>query len=171
VSFSCTKTGAILSLPLPARRQDTLARGDFGKWMVKHIDLWFAFTRRLGLGITRMEEIVLVTGCHLARSWANIAFLESRGEEQVSFGVRVSVEWRFPPEEVQGVASNLGPSGKVCFYAFFLIHKYQDCSWTNTTGSESTRGPMYIYQGLSCQPIVGDPAETSRSSRFDAESR
>jgi hypothetical protein len=79
-----------------------------------------------------MEEIVLVTGCHLARSWANIAFLGSREEEQVSFGVRVSgvsgVEWRFPPEEVQGVASNLGPSGLV---RFCVIHGYRACPWTN----------------------------------------
>jgi hypothetical protein len=54
-----------------------------------HISLWFAFTRRLGLGMTRMEDIVLVAGCHLARSFANIAFSEARGEEQVSFGIRV----------------------------------------------------------------------------------
>src|SRR6266851_4725964 len=72
--FSCSRrTGAILSLPAPARRQDTLAEGDFSKWIVKNIDVWFAFARRLGFGITRMEDIVLVTGCHLARSWANIA--------------------------------------------------------------------------------------------------
>ncbi|KAH9989072.1 hypothetical protein BJV74DRAFT_838710 [Russula compacta] len=116
-SFSCSrKVGAILSLPVPALRQDTLALGDFGKWIVSHIDHWFAFTQRLGLGITRMEDIVLVTGCHLAKSWANIVFLEGRGEERVSFGVQVSgvsnVEWQFTPEDVQGVASNLGPSGQ-----------------------------------------------------------
>ncbi|KAI0303225.1 hypothetical protein BC826DRAFT_890256, partial [Russula brevipes] len=91
VSFSCPgKAGAILSLPVPALRRDTLARGDFGKWIVSHIDLWFAFTRRLGLGITRMEDIVLVTGSHLAKSWANIAFSEGHGKQQVSFGVQVT---------------------------------------------------------------------------------
>jgi hypothetical protein len=124
VSFSCTRrAGAILSLPVPALRQDTLARGYFAEWIVKNIDVWFAFTRRLGLGITRMADIVLVTGCHLARSWTNIAFPEGgREEEKVSFGVRVSgvsnVQWRFPPEDVQGVALNLGPSGQVRFCAF-----------------------------------------------------
>jgi len=64
-----------------------------------------------------MEDIVLVTGCHRARSWANIAFSEGRAEECVSFGVQVSgnanVRWRFPPEDVNGVACNLGPSGPV----------------------------------------------------------
>jgi len=69
-----------------------------------------------------MEDIVLVTGCHLARSWANLAFLEGSGDEQVSFGVQViggsNVDWQFPPEEIQGVSSNLGPSGQVCCCSF-----------------------------------------------------
>ncbi|KAI0302481.1 hypothetical protein BC826DRAFT_1172726 [Russula brevipes] len=117
VSFSCSRrSGAILSLPVPARSLATLAVADFGKWIVNHIDLWYAFTRRLGLGITRMEDILLVTGCHLARSWTNIAFLRGRGEARVSFGVRVSgvsdIEWQFPPEDRQGVALNLGPNGQ-----------------------------------------------------------
>ena len=137
VSFSCTrKGGAILSLPVPALRKDTLVRGDFSQWIIKNIDLWFAFTRRLGLGITRMADIVLVTGCHLARSWTNIAFPEGREEEQVSFGVKVSgvcnVEWRFPPEDVQGVALNLGPSGKVRFGAFSRLHRHRENSWTDS---------------------------------------
>ena len=69
-----------------------------------------------------MEDILLVTGCHLARSWANLAFLECNGDEQVSFGVHKigdsNVEWQFPPEEIQGVSSNLGPSGQVRCRAF-----------------------------------------------------
>jgi hypothetical protein len=122
LSFSCSRAGAVLSLPLPARSQDTLALGEFRKWIITHIDLWYAFTRRLGLGITRMEDIVLVTGFHLAKSFANIAFSDSRGEEQVSFEVKVPdvsrVEWRFPFEDVQGAALNVGPSGQVCFRCF-----------------------------------------------------
>ena len=64
-----------------------------------------------------MEDIVLVTGCHLAGSFANIAFSDGHGEEQVSFEVQVPdvsrVEWRFPFEDVQGAALNVGPSGQV----------------------------------------------------------
>ena len=176
MSFLCSnKTGAILSLPVRAQRQDTLAQGDFGKWIVNHIDLWLAFTRSLGLGITRMEDIVFVTGCHLATSWANIAFSEGCGEEQVSFGVRVStdrdsgsnvVEWRFPPEEIQGVASNLGPSGWVGFCAFLCSHRYQDDnSWTDVIESEFTRGSVHIYQRISCYQAFWTNPPTSRSGR------
>ncbi|KAI9511932.1 hypothetical protein F5148DRAFT_1280314 [Russula earlei] len=91
--------GAVLSLPVHAQRQDTLARGDFGRWIVKHIDRWFVFARRLGLGIEHMEEIILVTGCDLTRSWANIVFLGGQTDAQASFGF-------------EGALLNQGPRGK-----------------------------------------------------------
>jgi hypothetical protein len=120
---------------VPALRRDTLARGDFGKWIVTHIDLWYAFTRRLGLGITRMEDIVLVTGCDLTRSSANIAFLQGCGEGRVSFGVQVTnvqgtdvpkIGWQFPPEERQRVELKLGPNGQVSFPVLFCLHGHWD---------------------------------------------
>ena len=114
-SFLChNERGAILSLPVPAQRKDTAARGDFAKCMIKHINEWFAFAQERGSGISR-EDIILVTGCHLARTWATIAFQERR--ERIAFGVQVSgvsiVAWQFTPESAQGVAYNLVPSGQV----------------------------------------------------------
>jgi len=91
-----------------------------------HIDHCWAFTQRLDLGIDHMEDIVLVTGFHRTRSWANVAFLESQGDEPVSFGVEVahaenpdmSINWRISPERVRGAAVlNWGPGGKVCCHA------------------------------------------------------
>jgi hypothetical protein len=102
---------------VPAQREDTVARGDFAKYITKHIDVWFAFARDLGLGVTRMEDIVLVTGRDLARSWTNVAFSESQEGEQVSFGVQVTgtsdVQWQVSLEDVRGAAVNNGPSGQV----------------------------------------------------------
>jgi hypothetical protein len=122
LSFRCSrKRGAILSLPMPAQRQDTKARGAFAKCIIKHIDEWFAFARERDLGINR-EDIILVTGCHLTRTWATIAF-QAR-EEQIAFGVQVSgvsnAAWQFTPESAQGVAYNLGPSGQVRSCILFL---------------------------------------------------
>jgi len=110
----------VLYLPLDAQCQDTRARGDFGKWMLKHIDRWFAFARDLGLGIDHMEEIILVTGCDCTKSWANVAFLEGQTHGQASFGVKVdqghdiSINWQFSPTKTQGAVCNWGPEGKVC---------------------------------------------------------
>jgi hypothetical protein len=100
---------------LPAQREGTATRGDFAKCIIKHIDEWFAFSRECGSGISRREDIILVTGRHLARSWANVVFHER--DERVSFRVQSKrnsgVEWQFTPEGAGGVALNLGPSGEV----------------------------------------------------------
>jgi hypothetical protein len=131
VSYLCRKrqTGAALFLPVQAERQDTVARGNFGQWIIKHIDRWFAFARRLGLGIEQMEDIILVTGFHRARSWANVAFLEGQEEGQVSFGVDVvdvdgpdiDVQWQFAPEHIQGAVWSRSPGGQVCVIALFAF--------------------------------------------------
>jgi hypothetical protein len=55
--------------------------------MTKHIDEWFTFARERGAGISRREDIVLVTGRDLARSWANVAFQDK--DDRVSFEVKV----------------------------------------------------------------------------------
>jgi hypothetical protein len=102
---------------VPAHREETFARGDFAKFITKRIDDWFAFARDLGLGVTRMEDIILVTGRDLGSSWTNVVFSENQGGEQVSFGVQVTgvsnVQWEVPLEDIRGVAVNCGPSGEV----------------------------------------------------------
>jgi hypothetical protein len=114
----------VLSLPVPAPYEDTIARGDFGKWITRNIDSWFAFTRRLGLGVGQMEDIVLVTGRHRTRSWTNVAFNEGQTDAKVTFGVQVtddvsvSVNWRVSRRNIQGAMLNQGPSGVVCSTTF-----------------------------------------------------
>ena len=113
----------MLSLPMVTHRQDTRAREDFGKWMLKHIDHWFEFAKELGLGINQMEEIILVTGCDYTRSWANVAFLEGQTYGQASFGVKVvqgsdiGINWQFSAGNPEGVVCNRGPEGKVRRFA------------------------------------------------------
>jgi hypothetical protein len=126
-SFLCKnkRGGAVLSLPVPAQRQETLARETFGKWMVTHIDSWFAFARQLELGIEQMEELIFVTSCDRARSSTNVAFLKHQMDAQVSFGVEVTygrergISWQFSPDRIRGAVFNQGPSGQVQFYPIF----------------------------------------------------
>ena len=97
-----------------------MVQGAFAKYIIEHSDDWLAFSQERGLGLSR-EDIILVTGCHLTRTWATIALRE---REQVSFGVQVSgvsdVMWQFTREGARGVAYNLGPSDQVRFYILFL---------------------------------------------------
>ena len=92
------------------------------RWIVKHIDSWFVFARKLGLGIERMEEIILVTGCDRTRSWTNVAFLGNRVDARASFGVKVegpgtSINFQFSPENARGAVFRHGPEGTVRLYA------------------------------------------------------
>ena len=120
----------MLSLPIQARCEDTVALGDFGKWMIQHIDRWFSWARELGVGINRMEDIVLVTGAHLTRSWTNVAFLEGQTDARVSFEVQVAddtINWNVSPDRIVGAVSNNGPNGKVrgnaiCVGGWILSH-------------------------------------------------
>jgi hypothetical protein len=70
------------------------------------------------LGINGIEDIILVTGRHRARSWIYATFHESQPGSQVSFGVHASgdssvhLQWR----DARGGELKLGPSGEVRFY-------------------------------------------------------
>ncbi len=92
--------------------------GHFRKWIIKHIDSWFAFTQELGMGI-EMEDIVLVTGCHRTKSWSNISLNEVQADARLSLGVEVAgtlganVNWRASNVRIQGAMQNQGPSGEV----------------------------------------------------------
>jgi hypothetical protein len=151
---------------VPAQREDTVARGDFAKCITKHIDVWFAFARDLGLGVTRMEDIILVTGRDLATSWTNVVFSENQGGEQVSFGVQVSgtsdVQWQVSPEDVRGAAVNNGPSGKVRF-SHLLSRDAETLTWIDMLILESARESVHIHQGVPRHPISQDNTKASRS--------
>ena len=128
ITFSCNgKQGALLSLPVPAQGEDTVAFGDFGKWMIRHIDAWFAFARGLGLGINRMEDIILVTGRHLTKSWVNVAFTQRRPDAGVSFDVQVSgvsPDISLEQDYVRGGDLKLGPTGRVWICTISGIKTY-----------------------------------------------
>lgn len=97
-----------------------MALGAFGKWIVAHIGSWMAFARELDMGIKDMEEIILVTGRDLTKSWTNVAFLGDEVDAQVSFGVDVQVDgsdseinFQLSPGLVRGAMIEQGPKGKV----------------------------------------------------------
>ena len=98
------------------------------RWIVKHIDSWLAFARKLELGIEQMEEIILVTGCDRTRSWTNVAFLGNQIDAKVSFGVRVegpdtSINFQVLPENARGAVLHYGPEGAVRLHAVLNDHR------------------------------------------------
>jgi hypothetical protein len=111
----------LLYLPFLADREETIARLDFRKWIVEHIDDCLKVANDLGYGVDRMEDIVLVTGRHLAKSWVSVAFPARRGtvQSEVSFRARVSgpSSVHFVHLDESGGELKLGPAGEVDFCA------------------------------------------------------
>ena len=105
-------------------REDTLAVDQFREWITRNIDSWFALTQNHKLG-RKMEDIILVTGCHRTRSWSNIAFHGVvEGDKQFSLGVNVTgdsgtnIKWKYSTVNVSGALHNEGPSGEVRVTAY-----------------------------------------------------
>jgi hypothetical protein len=108
-----------MSLPVTSRREDTLVLGHFRKWIVGHIDSWFAFSQKLQLGI-EMEDIILVSGCHRTKSWTNVTFNEVHSEAGVSSGREITgdfagdpTNWPVSNQPSQGTVQRHGPTGEV----------------------------------------------------------
>ena len=70
-----------------------------------------------GLGVNGLEDIILVTGRHLAKSWVRAVFSESRGYPEASFVAQVSEDSIVHLEErnVSGAQLEFGPNGEVGF--------------------------------------------------------
>jgi hypothetical protein len=69
----------------------------------------------LGYGLERTEDIILVTGRHLAKSWIHVTFPERRGPSEISLRIQMSGDSgvRYMVQEVSGGELRLGPTGRV----------------------------------------------------------
>jgi hypothetical protein len=120
-TFSCSgRQGALLYLPFPAKREDTVARRDFEKWIINNIYNCMRLAEERGLGVDHMEDIILVTGRHLARSWVRAIFSESRGAE-VSFVAQTSGDSvvHFEERNASGAQIDFCPNDEVGFCIAF----------------------------------------------------
>ncbi|KAI0285630.1 hypothetical protein BC826DRAFT_918647, partial [Russula brevipes] len=73
-----------LSLPIEAAREDVLRTKAFEDYIRDNVASWFAWSQKNRLGVERMEDLILVTGCTLAKSWAIAAFCDPTAKSKVS---------------------------------------------------------------------------------------
>ena len=66
--------GALLSLPHGGHSEDVIRTKVFEDYIRDNVDSWFRWSRRRGFPVQRMEDLILVTGCTLATSWAAAVF-------------------------------------------------------------------------------------------------
>jgi hypothetical protein len=82
-------------LPQDGLRKDVIRTKVFEDYIRDHVDSWFSFAQRRRLDVERMEEIILVTGCTLATSWGNAAFVDSDQDAEILLKIRGTVfDWK-----------------------------------------------------------------------------
>jgi hypothetical protein len=74
--------GALLSLPHGARSEDVIRTKLFEDYIRDNVDSWLRWSKKEGLPVENMEDLILVTGCTLAKSWAVAAFDDTTSRDE-----------------------------------------------------------------------------------------
>jgi hypothetical protein len=79
----------------------------FEDYIRDHVDRWFNWVQNNNLGVERMEDLILVSGCTLVTSWAAAAFADNTFEAEISLASRslTNVEANFVWGNVRGPVS------------------------------------------------------------------
>ena len=78
-----------MSLPSGGHREDVIRTKAFENYIQDHIVSWFTWAQKNELAVERMEDLILVSGCTLATSWAAAAFADNNLDAELSLANRM----------------------------------------------------------------------------------
>jgi hypothetical protein len=84
LTYKFRKCGALLSLPNGGHYEDAIRPKVFEKYIRNQVDKWFNWAQNNELGVERMEDLILVSGCTLVTSWAAAAFVDNTMDAEIS---------------------------------------------------------------------------------------
>jgi hypothetical protein len=142
VSFSCRspltiyscndRQGACLTLPSDGVRGDVIRTKVFEDYIRDHVDTWFSLASRHGLGVKRMEDLILITGCTLVTSWGVAAFLDDTQDSEVLLRSQAfndseaSFDWRVARGSVAFQNSRIDPVRSAALTTTKITHVSPD---------------------------------------------
>jgi hypothetical protein len=88
VTYSCRGRGALLSLPHGGLREDAVQMKMFEKYIQDNVVSWFTWAQNNYLGVDRMEDLILVSGCTLVTAWAAAVFIGHTMSAEISLASR-----------------------------------------------------------------------------------
>ena len=103
-------------LPHEGYREDIVRKKAFENYIRDNVFKWFTWTQDNELGVERIEELILVSGCTLTTSWAVAAFVDNTMDSEISLASRTlddnggaSFIWRNMRGPVPHSNSHFGP--------------------------------------------------------------
>ena len=88
VTYKFQDCGALLSLPNGGYHEDVIRSQVFGDYIQDYVDSWFTWAQKNRLGVERVEDLILVSGCTLVTSWAAAAFVDDSMDAEISLASR-----------------------------------------------------------------------------------
>ena len=117
VSFSTKRTqGAVLVMPHPASSEDVLTSRLYAEYMGGNCDCWLAYATRTRGCEVKMEDLMLVTGRDLTKSWIATAFTDKSVEGSIKLDVNVGaigsarITTSIRCVDIQNAQYNYGPT-------------------------------------------------------------
>jgi hypothetical protein len=88
VTYRFRSCGALLSLPNGGHHEDVIRAQPFEDYIKYYVDSWFTWAQKNRLGVERVEDLILVSGCTLVTSWAAAAFVDDTMNGKISLASR-----------------------------------------------------------------------------------
>ena len=77
-----------MSLPNGGHHEDVIRAQAFEDYIQDHVNSWFTWAQKNRLGVKRVEDLILVSGCTLVTSWAAAAFVDDTMDAEISLESR-----------------------------------------------------------------------------------
>ena len=116
-----------MSLPNGGHRENVIRTKAFETYIRDNIANWFSWAQRNDLGVDRMEDIILVSGCTLVTSWAAAAFVDNNSVDNTETEI--------------SLASNALSNGG----ASFAWNKIKGSPVYHNSRFDPVRFPGYVY--------------------------
>ena len=83
VVYKSRNRGALLSLPNGGHHEDVIRAQAFEDYIKDHVESWFTWAQKNRLGVERVEDLILVSGCTLVTSWGAAAFMDDTMDAEI----------------------------------------------------------------------------------------
>ena len=88
VTYRFRNCGALLYLPNGGHHEDVIRAQAFEDYIQGYVVSWFTWAQKSRLGVKRVEDLILVSGCTLVTSWAAAAFVDDAMDAEISLASR-----------------------------------------------------------------------------------
>ena len=73
-----------MSLPNGGHHEDAIRAQVFEDYIKDYVNSWFTWAQKNRLGVERVEDLILVSGCTLVASWAAAAFVDDTMDAEIT---------------------------------------------------------------------------------------